>query len=59
MNDVKLITVKEASKYLRLPLSRIYQLVRVKAFPSIQMGGSWRIDQNQLDSWVKSEILKK
>lgn len=59
MNDVKLIKVKEAAAYLGLPLSRIYQLVRVKTFPSMQLGSSWRVDQNQLDSWVKSEILKK
>ncbi len=59
MKEIKLITVKEAAAYLELPLSRAYQLVRVKGFPSLRVGCSWRIDQNQLDQWVKSEILKK
>ena len=58
MTETKLITVKETASSLGLPLSKVYQLVRAKGFPSLRLGGSWWIDQSKLQDWIDSEISK-
>ncbi len=49
-----LLTVKETSKYLRIPLPTVYYLVQRGQLPAIQIGGRWRIKKNALDK----DILK-
>ncbi len=51
----ELMTVKETSEYLRIPLPTVYYLVQRGQLPAIQIGGRWRIKRSRLDS----EILKK
>lgn len=50
-----LLTVKETSKYLRIPLPTVYYLVQRGQLPAIQIGGRWRIKKNALDK----DILKE
>ena len=50
-----LITVKETSKYLRIPLPTVYYLVQRGQLPAVQIGGRWRIKRKLLDR----DILKK
>lgn len=49
-----LITVKETSKYLRIPLPTVYYLVQRGQLPAVQIGGRWRIKRKLLDR----DILK-
>jgi excisionase family DNA binding protein len=44
-----LLTVKEASEYLRIPLPTVYYLVQRGRIPAIQIGGRWRIKKSSLD----------
>lgn len=44
-----LLTVKETSEYLRIPLPTVYYLVQRGQLPAIQIGGRWRIKKNSLD----------
>ncbi len=50
-----LLTVKETSKYLRIPLPTVYYLVQRGQLPAIQIGGRWRIKKDSLDK----DILKE
>ena len=44
-----LLTVKETSVYLRIPLPTVYYLVQRGKIPAIQIGGRWRIKKSSLD----------
>ncbi|QQL44986.1 response regulator [Sulfuriroseicoccus oceanibius] len=50
-----LMTVKETSQYLRIPLPTVYYLVQRQQLPAVQIGGRWRIKRKLLDR----DILKK
>jgi len=49
------MTVKETSKYLRIPLPTVYYLVQRGQLPAIQIGGRWRIKKDSLDKDVLKE----
>jgi excisionase family DNA binding protein len=52
----ELMTVKETSQYLRIPLPTVYDLVQRGQLPAVQIGGRWRIKRSLLDRDVlKSE----
>jgi excisionase family DNA binding protein len=52
----ELMTVKETSQYLRIPLPTVYYLVQRGQLPAVQIGGLWRIKRSLLDRDVlKSE----
>ena len=44
-----LLTVKETSEYLRIPLPTVYYLVQRGKIPAIQIGGRYRIKKSSLD----------
>jgi excisionase family DNA binding protein len=44
-----LLTVKETSEYLRIPIPTVYYLVQRGQIPAIQIGGRWRIKKSSLD----------
>ena len=44
-----LMTVKETSEYLRIPLPTVYYLVQRGQLPAIQIGGRWRVKKDMLD----------
>ena len=48
----ELMTVKETSAYLRIPLPTVYYLVQRGQLPAIQIGGRWRIKRSLLDKDV-------
>jgi len=55
-NDLPdLMTVKETSQYLRIPLPTVYYLVQRQQLPAVQIGGRWRIKRKLVDR----DILKK
>lgn len=45
----ELMTVKETSSYLRIPLPTVYYLVQRGQLPAVQIGGRWRIKRSLLD----------
>ena len=49
-----LMTVKETSDYLRIPLPTVYYLVQRGQLPAIQIGGRWRVKKDLVDK----EILR-
>ncbi len=51
----ELLTVKETSQYLRIPLPTVYYLVQRGQLPAVQIGGRWRVKRESLDR----DILRK
>ncbi len=51
----ELLTVKETSQYLRIPLPTVYYLVQRGQLPAVQIGGRWRVKRDLLDR----DVLKK
>ena len=51
----ELLTVKETSQYLRIPLPTVYYLVQRGQLPAVQIGGRWRIKRDLLDR----DVLRK
>ena len=55
LNSPELMTVKETSEYLRIPLPTVYYLVQRGQLPAVQIGGRWRIKRSLLDR----DVLRK
>lgn len=48
----QIMTIKEASKYLRLPLSSLYKLAQEGKIPCQKVGRHWRFRRVTVDSWL-------
>jgi excisionase family DNA binding protein len=57
--EKRLLTVNEGAEVLNVPISKVYQLVRSKNFPSLKVGGVWRIDSQKMDRWIDKQIQVK
>ncbi len=49
--DAKVMTVKEASNYLRIHPSTIYRLIKLGQIPAFRIGSDWRFNVESIDSW--------
>lgn len=56
---MQLLTVQETAEYLRLPLTKVYELVRIKDFPAVKIGKSWRVLKDKLDKWLLDQLEDK
>jgi excisionase family DNA binding protein len=50
-----LLTVEEAAKYLRVPVSWIYQRTRSRQIPVRKLGGHVRIPRDEFFEWINAE----
>ena len=51
----KLLTLSELSTYLGIGKTKTYQLVRRRDFPSLKLGGEYRILSNKLAEWLEKQ----
>ena len=52
-NDLPLVmTIEEASKYLRIPLSSLYKLAQDGKIPCQKVGRHWRFRKEAIDRWL-------
>jgi excisionase family DNA binding protein len=47
------MTVEEASAYLKLPRSTIYKLLKERKLPGRKIGRTWRFHRKGLDQWLQ------
>ena len=54
MNDdsPQILTIDEASKYLRIPLSSLYKLAQGGKIPCQKVGRHWRFRKETIDRWL-------
>lgn len=63
-DDLPLVmTIEEASKYLRVPLSSLYKLAQDGKIPCQKVGRHWRFRKETIDLWLddqfKNELSKE
>jgi len=50
----RLIDVDELADYLKLKKQTIYNWLHEGKISGIKVGGVWRFDREEIDSWLKS-----
>ncbi len=54
IDDLPLVlTIEEASKYLRIPLSSLYKLAQDGKIPCQKVGRHWRFRREGIDRWLE------
>lgn len=51
----KILTIKDLANYLKISISKAYNLTNNKDFPTIKIGKSKRVDEDDLLSWLKKQ----
>jgi excisionase family DNA binding protein len=51
----RLIDIDELADYLKLKKQTIYNWLNQGKFGGIKVGGVWRFDRKEVDSWLKSK----
>lgn len=52
-----ILTIEEASKFLRIPLSSLYKLAQEGKVPCQKVGRHWRFHQATLTDWLAGKNL--
>lgn len=59
-DDLPLVmTIEEASKYLRIPLSSLYKLSQEGKIPCQKVGRHWRFRKEAIDIWLTETTQQK
>jgi len=51
----RLIDIDELANYLKLKRQTIYNWLHQGKFSGIKVGGVWRFDRREVDTWIKSK----
>jgi len=51
----KLMDIEELADYLRLQRQTIYNWLHQNKISGIKIGGVWRFNKRDIDSWLKSK----
>ena len=51
----RLIDIDELADYLKLKKQTIYNWLHQRKISGIKVGGVWRFDRRDIDSWLKSK----
>jgi len=54
----QVLTIEEASRYLRIPLSTLYKLAQDGKIPCQKVGRHWRFRKERIDNWLDDTIAK-
>jgi len=58
-NLPQIMTIEEASKYLRIPLSSLYKLAQDGKIPCHKVGRHWRFRKETIDKWLDQKSVIK
>jgi excisionase family DNA binding protein len=50
----RLIDIDELAGYLKLKKQTLYNWLHQRKISGIKVGGVWRFDRREIDSWIKS-----
>ncbi|MFH0912858.1 MAG: helix-turn-helix domain-containing protein [Candidatus Omnitrophota bacterium] len=50
----RLMDIDELAEYLRLKRQTLYNWLHQRKISGIKVGGVWRFDRRDIDSWLKS-----
>ena len=55
----QVLTIEEASKYLRIPLSTLYKLAQDGKIPCQKVGRHWRFRKETIDHWLDENRFRE
>ena len=58
-NDVVLYTTQDLRRILRCGRDKAYSLMRLKGFPSVQLGGQYLVEKNAFEKWLQIQQGRK
>jgi excisionase family DNA binding protein len=59
MNGSRLATVKEAARFLRVSVAKLYELMKSGELPSVKLGKSRRIAWAELEALLQRSTVAK
>ncbi|GEC36486.1 excisionase family DNA binding protein [Sinorhizobium meliloti] len=54
----EILTVREVAALLKINEKTAYKLAAKGEIPGFKVGGSWRFDSGEIDSWIRRESAK-
>lgn len=51
----EIMTLKEVATYLKLAEKTAYKLAAAGKLPGFKVGGSWRFQHEDIQSWIKEQ----
>ncbi len=55
MEMEEILTISEASRYLKVHKATIYKLAQQGGLPGFKVGKVWRFKKDQIDAWVEKK----
>ena len=55
----EVLTVKEASGYLKIAEKTLYRFIREQNIPAFKLGREWRFKKSLLDEWMEKRINQR
>lgn len=55
----KWLTIDEIAQYLQVSTVKLYKLCQKGKLPASKVGGQWRFDLKEIDTWVRQQRPKK
>jgi len=52
---MKLLTLRQVKEITQIPESTLRNWAKSNSYPAFKVGSSWRVDQNDLDIWLKDK----
>jgi len=53
------MTLSELAEYLKVDMSRVYEMLRSDHLPYVRIGGDIRFDRHEIDRWIAEQQIKK
>jgi excisionase family DNA binding protein len=55
----EILTVREVAALLKINEKTAYKLAAKGELPGFRVGGSWRFDRGEIESWIRQESAKR
>lgn len=55
----EILTVREVAALLKINEKTAYKLAAKGKIPGFKVGGSWRFDRGEIESWIKRQTEKQ
>ena len=52
-------TIEQVGDYLQISKEKIYKLCQRGKMPASKVGGQWRFDLKEIDTWVRQQRPKR
>lgn len=59
MSNIDVMTLKDASKYLRISKDALGDLAREKKIPCFKVGRVWRFRRSSIEKWMERQEKKR